>query len=159
MTGDAHTAEDLTQEAFLRVFARRRTYEATARFSTFLWRVALNLCYDHLRRAGWDVERLADDAAPAMLGLHSPSPRADACLERQERAEWVQGALIRLPTPYRVVVVLRHYEGLRFREIAEVLGVPEGTVKSRMAEALHRLAKLLQPIVQEYMDVPRRPRG
>ena len=65
----------------------------------------------------------------------------DVALEEKERAEVVRRALLRLPEDYRAVVILRHYEGLKFREIAGVLGIPEGTVKSRMATALDRLAR------------------
>ncbi len=61
----------------------------------------------------------------------------------------MRGALQRLSDPYREVVVLRHYEGLKFREIADVLGIPEGTVKSRMTEALVQLTKLLRPALAD----------
>ena len=64
----------------------------------------------------------------------------------------VRRALLRLPEPYRAVVVLRHYEGLKFREIADVLGVPEGTAKSRMAEALTQLDHLLRPMLETPKD-------
>jgi RNA polymerase sigma-70 factor (ECF subfamily) len=61
----------------------------------------------------------------------------------------VRSALLRLPDGLRAVVVLRHYQGLKFREIADVLGIPEGTVKSRMAEALSQLNRLLTPMLSE----------
>jgi RNA polymerase sigma-70 factor (ECF subfamily) len=77
---------------------------------------------------------IADECAP------------DLALVRDERAEAVRNALFQLAEPYRVVVVLRHYEGLKFREISEVLNIPEGTVKSRMAEALIQLNGLLNPL-------------
>jgi RNA polymerase sigma-70 factor (ECF subfamily) len=70
----------------------------------------------------------------------------DISLVEDERAEAVRRALLQVAEPYRVVVVLRHYEGLKFREIADVLDIPEGTVKSRMAEALTQLNKLLNPL-------------
>jgi len=70
-----------------------------------------------------------------------------------ERAELVRRALLRLPEPYRVVVILRHYENLKFPEIADVLEIPEGTVKSRMAEALTQLHRLLTPALAE-MEPP-----
>jgi RNA polymerase sigma-70 factor (ECF subfamily) len=65
-------------------------------------------------------------------------------MEKLEQAEIVRRALQQLPDAYREVVVLRHYEGLKFHEIADVLGIPEGTVKSRMFEALDRLAIILK---------------
>ena len=75
-------------------------------------------------------------------------PRAAVGVE-DERAEAVRRALVELAEPYRVVVVLRHYEGLKFREIGEVLDIPEGTVKSRMVEALNQLSRLLKPLVSD----------
>jgi RNA polymerase sigma-70 factor, ECF subfamily len=148
MLGDIHRGEDLTQEAFARVFARRKNYEPTSKFSTFLWRVALNLCYDELRkinrRGEFSLdESSANDDAPPLEVLDSTEPGPDSRLVAHERAETVRRALLELSEPYRVVVVLRHYEGLKFREIADVLAIPEGTVKSRMAEALSQLSDIL----------------
>jgi RNA polymerase sigma-70 factor (ECF subfamily) len=145
MTDDSHKAQDLAQEAFARIFVRRMEFEPDGKFSTFLWRVALNLCYDELRRrqrrAESSLDELVDDDAIS-LPVDEPSPSAR--LEERERGRTVRAALQRLPEHYRAVVVLRHYEDLKFREIAEVLGIPEGTVKSRMAEALDQLAVLLK---------------
>ncbi|MBI2948732.1 MAG: sigma-70 family RNA polymerase sigma factor [Verrucomicrobia bacterium] len=153
MTGDSHRGEDLAQEAFVRVFARRKEYQPRGRFSTFLWRVAMNLCYDELRKINRRSEiSLHQDGEEAMDGLDSlavDESAPDARLVEGERAELVRRALLRLPQPYRVVVILRHYENLKFREIADVLEIPEGTVKSRMAEALTRLHQLLTPAIAE----------
>jgi len=148
MLGDIHRGEDLTQEAFARVFGRRKNYEPTSKFSTFLWRVALNLCYDELRkinrRGEFSLdEPRADDDAPSLEVLDPTAPAPDGQLAARERAETVRRALLELSEPYRVVVVLRHYEGLKFREISDVLDIPEGTVKSRMAEALTQLSDIL----------------
>jgi RNA polymerase sigma-70 factor, ECF subfamily len=151
MLGDAHRAEDLTQEAFARVFARRKDYEPVSRFSTFLWRIALNLCYDELRkinrRSESSLEDSADERGEFQFAADGVAP--DFQLVEDERAEGVRRALLALAEPYRVVVVLRHYEGLKFREIGEVLDIPEGTVKSRMVEALNQLSRLLKPLVKE----------
>ena len=149
MTGDAHAAEDLAQETFVRVFARRKDYQAEGKFSTWLWRIALNLCYDELRRrqrreknfyAGEGGE--PPDALEAFTVVDSAP---DDLLADRERSELVKRALDELPEIYRTVLVLRHYEDLKFREIAEVLGVPEGTVKSRMTEALAQFGQVLKP--------------
>jgi RNA polymerase sigma-70 factor, ECF subfamily len=147
MTGDIHRAEDLAQETFSRVFAKRADYRPTARFSTFIWRIALNLCYDELRRrqrhgevpltqAG---EETGGEDHVAVLACESPSP--DDALMLRERADRVREALLFLDEPCRAVVVLRHYENLKFREIAEVLDIPEGTVKTRMTRALDELGR------------------
>ena len=153
MTGDPHRAQDLTQTAFTRVFARRADWEPTGKFSTFLWRIALNLCHDDLRRTrrrgecpleGADEE---DGGAPDFFVAAEPPP--DAQVDAVERGEQVRSALLKLAAHYREVVVLRHYEGLKFHEIAEVMGIPEGTVKSRMAEALTQLNRLLKHLNED----------
>ena len=151
MIGDAHRAEDLAQTAFTRVFTRRADWEPTGKFSTFLWRVALNLCHDELRRrqrrAEFSLEALADEQAKMSFATEAPPPDVQAVVS--EHSELVRQALATLSPPYREVVVLRHYEGLKFREIGEVLGIPEGTVKSRMAGALAQLSQLLKHVNEE----------
>ena len=154
MTGDVHRAEDLTQTAFTRVFMRRAEWEPTGKFSTFLWRVALNLCHDDLRRqrrrGEFSLDALMElNSAEAEEGFVAGEPTPDAQAESQERGELVRRALAELPALYREVVVLRHYEGLKFREIGDVLGIPEGTVKSRMAEALGQLNRLLEHLNED----------
>ena len=154
MTGDVHRAEDLTQTAFTRVFTRRAEWEPTGKFSTFLWRVALNLCHDDLRRqqrrGEFSLDALIElNSAEAEEGFVAGEPTPDAQVESQERGELVRRALAELPAHYREVVVLRHYEGLKFREIGDVLGIPEGTVKSRMAEALGQLNRLLKHVNED----------
>jgi RNA polymerase sigma-70 factor, ECF subfamily len=152
MTGDAHRGEDLKQETFLRLFARRRDYHTTGRFSTFLWRIALNLCYDELRRQQRRREFFAvDGARQGEDGLtESPAdmPTPDWQAADLEEGELVRRAVLQLPEIYRAVVVLRHYEGLKLAKIAEVLEIPEGTVNSRMAEALARLSRMLEPTLK-----------
>ncbi len=157
MTGDSHLAEDLAQETFSRIFAKRADYRAEARFSTFIWRIALNLCYDELRRRQrhGEVPLPEMETEPGGEKPHatyaSEAPGPDAELMVRERADLVRAALLRLSEPCRAVVVLRHYENLKFREIAEVLNIPEGTVKSRMVEALdqlhHHLARQAKDIL------------
>jgi RNA polymerase sigma-70 factor (ECF subfamily) len=143
MLGDGHRGEDLAQEAFAKVFARRKDYVPSSKFSTFLWRVALNLCYDELRRRNrrreTSFEAGIEEHDTAMAEELAP----DASLIRHETADRIRAALLSIPETYRSVVVLRHYEDLKFREIGDVLGIPEGTVKSRMAEGLTQLARLL----------------
>jgi RNA polymerase sigma-70 factor (ECF subfamily) len=146
MLGDPQKGEDLAQDTFARIFAKRKEYEPKGKFSTFLWRVALNLCYDELRRLKRRPESPLDEESEEDCGIssfQSTMPGPDAQLVAQEQCELVRQAVLRLPDAYRSVVVLRHYENLKFREIAEVLGIPEGTVKSRMAEALSQLHKRL----------------
>lgn len=153
MTGDSHRAEDLAQEAFARVYARRKDYQPASRFSTWLWRIALNLCHDDLRRRCRRAEvPLEDEFSDPGSGIHaftSDAPSPDTSLVENERHALVRNALQQLPESFRAVVVLKHYEGLKFREIAEILDIPEGTVKSRMAQSLNQLQRHLAPSLTE----------
>jgi RNA polymerase sigma-70 factor (ECF subfamily) len=148
MTGDPHCGEDLAQETFVRVFARRKEYQPTARFSTWLWRIALNLSYDELRRRRrreqWTLDESGAETLAGLEAAADPEAAPDNSLIAHEHGELVRRALARLPEAYRTVLVLRHYEGLKFREIAAVLELPEGTIKSRLAEALTQMGRLLQ---------------
>src|SRR5262245_59504383 len=137
MTGDLHRGEDLKQETFARVFEKRTSFQPNARFSTWLWRIALNLCYDELRRVSrlgespLDADENATSGALREFADETPAP--DTQLAAREEGELVRHALLRLPEIYRGVLVLRHYENLKLREIAEILEIPEGTVNSRLA--------------------------
>jgi RNA polymerase sigma-70 factor (ECF subfamily) len=147
MTGDIHRGEDLKQETFSRLFERRKQYQPGGRFSTYLWRIALNLCYDELRRRSrrcqFDSTAAADASAIEECAADIPAP--DAQVANMEEGEYVRQALLRLPEIYRTVLVLRHYESLKLTEIAEVLDIPKGTVNSRIAEALARMSRMLEP--------------
>jgi RNA polymerase sigma-70 factor, ECF subfamily len=152
MIGDAHRAEDLAQDIFARIFSKRAEYRPTAKFSTWLWRIALNRCYDELRREQLRREcslQSGDDDAFVAADALSCEPSPDGAAIENEHAQLVRNALLKLPETYRSVVVLRHYEDLKFREIAQVLNIPEGTVKSRMAEAMIQLARMLQATVEQ----------
>jgi RNA polymerase sigma-70 factor (ECF subfamily) len=87
--------------------------------------------------------------------MTSSARSPSAVVENEERAEMLRQALLRLPETHRVVVVLRHYENLKFREIADALDLPEGTVKSRMADALTQLARWLRHL-REPVDIKQR---
>lgn len=153
MLGDEHKAEDLTQEAFARIYAKRKDFQHGSKFSTFLWRVATNLCLDELRRLKRRKEiailphTVDSSETDIWEELPSDSPAPDGSTVAEEQAAAIRRAVNELPEHYRSVIILRHYQDLKFREIAAVLEVPEGTVKSRMAEALtllnHSLKKTL----------------
>jgi RNA polymerase sigma-70 factor (ECF subfamily) len=149
MTGDVHRGEDLKQETFVRLFEKRKDYQPTGKFSTFLWRIALNLCYDELRRQNRRREFLVSDGE-AQEGsganeIAAETPGPDVRAAASEEGEMVRQALLQLPEIYRAVIILRHYEDMKLAKIAEVLDIPEGTVNSRMAEALARLSRILEP--------------
>ncbi|MFO1501224.1 MAG: sigma-70 family RNA polymerase sigma factor [Verrucomicrobiota bacterium] len=158
MTGDPYRGDDLKQETFARLFSKRATYLPTGKFSTYLWRIALNICHDELRRVNRRRELFpqadADEGESVMAEFAADDPAPDARVAQAEEGEMVRQALMRLPEMYRSVLVLRHYERLKLSEIAETLEIPLGTVNSRMAEALARLTRLLEP----QFDQPQRPR-
>ena len=148
MVGDVHRGEDLKQEAFSRVFARRKEFKMDAKFSTWLWRIALNLCYDELRK----VQRRsrlfeADEADDSTVVPDTAGPYLS--LVRHEEGNLVRQALLRLDEHVRTAVVLRYCEGLKLREIAELLEVPEATIQSRIAAGLARLTRILHPKFSE----------
>src|SRR5437867_9505290 len=110
MTGDPHRGEDLAQESFTRVYAKRKDYQPNGKFSTWLWRIALNLSYDELRRRQrrdeWSFEDSRDSLRVLEISV-APESAPDKSLLRQERGELVQRALARLPEAHRVILVLR----------------------------------------------------
>ena len=148
MLGDIHRGEDLAQETFSKIYRRRKTYRGAGKFSTFLWQVAVNACYDELRklkcRPESSLEGLSDPDGEGQERFQSEEPGPDEKVLAGERAETVRSALQAIPDIYRSVLILRHYENLKFREIASVLEIPEGPVKSRMAEGLDLLSRALQ---------------
>jgi len=139
------------------VFARRADWEPTGRFSTFLWRIALNLCHDELRRnrrrGECSLDALDEETGSGLELLATDDPTPDQQAETRERGELVREALLKLAPHYREVVVLRHYEGLKFHEIGRVLDIPEGTAKSRMSEALTQLNRVLKHINEDELGV------
>ena len=149
MIGDPHRGEDLTQDTFARLFDRRKQYQPTKRFSTYLWRIALNVCYDELRKVRRRGEQALDDESPdvreAMASASDESVAPDSQVAQAEEGELVRRALLQLPEIYRAVLILRHYERMKLSRIAEVLEIPAGTVHSRMAEGLARLTRILEP--------------
>jgi RNA polymerase sigma-70 factor (ECF subfamily) len=160
MTGDVHGGEDLKQETFSRLFAKRNDYQATGRFSTYLWRIALNLCYDELRRTARrkEVPSENDDENQSILeNVATDSPMPSSSAASLEEGELVRRALMELPEIYRTVLVLRHYEDMKLSKIAEVLEIPEGTVNSRMAQALARLSRILEPQLGKKEENKKRP--
>lgn len=142
---DRAVAEELAQDAFVRAFARLATYDPERRFSAWFFRVLHNVAVDHLRRRRVDTVSLDALAADGYQG-----PAADAAetspedeLERRRLAAALQNALGRLRPEYREVIVLRYQQGLTVDEIAGVLQLPDGTVKTFLHRARRELAAIL----------------
>lgn len=147
-TGDEQAARDLLQETFLRVVRQGERFRGGSRVTTWLFRIARNLCVDHARRQSHRRHPSLDHPADPAEGNESPAlgdrvasaaPAPDRrAADRRFRAAF-ERALARLPDIQREVFVLRELEGLTFPEIAEVVGAPANTVKSRMRYALDAL--------------------
>lgn len=145
-TSNRAEAEDLTQEVFLRVYRTLGSYRLTyGGFATWMTSVTRNLLIDHYRRTRRD--RLTDsleDALPQVEEKESAGRRPDQMALAGELSWQVQHALSRISPDLREAVILRDLQGLEYREIQDVLQVPEGTVKSRINRGRLELARLLE---------------
>jgi RNA polymerase sigma-70 factor (ECF subfamily) len=154
LSRDRHLAEDWAQEVFLRLVAHAKSYVPRAKFTTFLYRIARNLWIDALRQRAHH-RRPASLDAPNRDGernetwLASPAVQPSEELVSGEVAIAVRSAIDHLPEELRDVVVLGDLQGLRYAEIAEILDIPIGTVKSRMHTAVQRLKTLLASLAKE----------
>jgi RNA polymerase sigma-70 factor (ECF subfamily) len=153
MLGNREEAEDVTQEAFLSLHRHGHRFRREARFSTFVYRVASNAALNRRRTLGRNRNRIGELEVRQKAGFDLPSgPRdpedAAAGSEAQER---VQEALLELPADLRVAVVLYDIEGQSYQEVARVLGIPEGTVKSR----IHRARSALRDSLRSYVRAQR----
>ena len=140
--GDAALAEDVAQDAFLRIWDRLSTFRPGGNFRGWLSRIVANLTVDALRRQKPTV-------ALAEIPVPSPNPGPEAVALQRERAEAVRAAIMKLPVHTRAALVLREYEGLSYREVADVLDIPLGTVKSRLNDARRRLQAELRSYVDQ----------
>jgi len=147
MVGDASRAEDLTQEIFAKVFTKRREFKPDSKFSTWLWRVALNHCYDELRRLKRRNETSLDEEVESEFAAVELTPDAQAAID--EECDLVRRGLMRLPEILRTVLALRYCEGLKLREIGEILDLPESTVQSRVALGLAQITRILEPQLRQ----------
>lgn len=145
-TGADQEAQDLTQEVFLRVFRSLKSFRAgEGSFQVWLARLARNLLIDHYRRTKLDrATDSIEEQLPMLEEKTSMSSRTDGLLAGREASELLQGALQKLSPELRETVILRDLEELEYREIAEVLHVPEGTVKSRLNRGRAELARILR---------------
>jgi RNA polymerase sigma-70 factor (ECF subfamily) len=146
-TNSGQEAQDLTQEVFLRVFRTLKTFRSTeGSFTTWLARVTRNLLIDHYRRTR--QERATDSIEEQLPVIEeesaAASPRPDQSLAGREASEILQAALQTLSPDLREAVILRDLQEMEYREIADVLQIPEGTVKSRINRGRAELARRLK---------------
>ncbi|HEX7178067.1 MAG TPA: sigma-70 family RNA polymerase sigma factor [Pyrinomonadaceae bacterium] len=138
MVGDYDSALDLTQEVFIKVYNSLARYRAEYKFSTWIYRIAHNSAIDHLRRHNMrfeDLERSGEDGTSYEKPLASSAPTPEQMSERSERRAEIEGVVQNLPPAYRELITLRHALDFSYDEIAEVTGLPLGTVKNRIFRA------------------------
>jgi RNA polymerase sigma-70 factor (ECF subfamily) len=143
LAGNDADAADATQEAMVLIVRRLHTFDGRSRFTTWAHRVATNACLDELRRRKRrpDLGLPDDDPDDSHTTVDRATPVDDAVADRLT----VDEALARLPDEFRIPVVLRDLGGHDYAEISAILGIPPGTVRSRIARGRARLAELLRP--------------
>lgn len=144
MCGEAGRAEDAAQEAFLQAWLRLSDFRPGSSLRNWLYRIAVNAALDSLRRERREPGDLED--AP----VADPAAGPERVLLQRERAQRVQRAILSLTEANRAVLVLREYGGLSYREIAAALGIPLGTVMSRLNYARSSLRALLADLENEH---------
>jgi RNA polymerase sigma-70 factor, ECF subfamily len=145
--GREEDARDVVQEAFLRAFRGLRGFKGEAKFSSWLYRITLNLCRDWIRKErrapivqvpeGTDPIDLADDQA-------APTESVEELVARRELSQAVARAMAELPEEQRTAIMLKEYHGLTFQEIADLLDCPLSTVKTRLYQGLSVLRRRLE---------------
>ncbi len=138
---DAAGAEEVLQEAFLLVYRDRANFRPVATFKTWAFTIARNLCLDILRSAA----RKSESAADPLPEVADPAPTPLYGLEQSEREAALRRGLAELSLEDREVLILSRYHGLRYRQIAAIVGISEDAIKMRAHRALIRLRKLLGP--------------
>lgn len=143
--GDPEDARDLAQEVFVRVYTHIRSFRGESAFTTWLYRIAVNVCMEQRRK----LARRGSHAAFTPIEEMDRELAADEedpmdALVRRDVQERVQKAVGALPEAHRLVITLRYFEGLSCKEIAEILDCPLGTVNSRLHYAMAKLKAALQ---------------
>jgi RNA polymerase sigma-70 factor (ECF subfamily) len=147
MVGDYDAALDLTQEVFIKVYNSLSRYRSEFKFSTWIYKIAHNTAIDHLRRhTVRDQILTADvDGPRSEIAFESRRLTPEQESEREERRSEIESVVQSLPAAYRELIVLRHSHDLSYDEIAEVTGLPLGTVKNRLFRAREAMRDLLVP--------------
>lgn len=150
MVHDQAVAEELAQEAFLRVYRSRHTYAAKAKFSTWLYRIAANLAINHARDSRQERAKVAtsvderDSDTGLTLDVADPSLTAEQVILRRERLAAIRRHVDALPERQRMAVLMHKYQGLDYRQIAEVLALSDSATKSLLFRAYETLREKLK---------------
>ncbi len=154
MVRDRETAEDLAQDAFVKVLNHIDKYSPEFKFSSWLFKIANNVAIDHLRRRRLDTVSLdgnpnattAAEVEASTIELGADQESALDELEAKELGSAIERAIAKLRPEYRACIMLRHVEGRSYEEIAATLDLPLGTVKTYIHRARHELRKALEPV-------------
>jgi len=138
ISGEYEDAMDITQTVFVKAFERLDSFDPERSFFSWLYRMAVNESLNLVRRRSRTIHIEAD--------LPSRLPGPDERIAREESRSMVQQALARLSEDYRVVIVLRHFLDLSYREIGEIIDIPEKTVKSRLYTGRHLLRRIIMEL-------------
>ncbi|MDA8163903.1 MAG: sigma-70 family RNA polymerase sigma factor [Desulfobacteraceae bacterium] len=144
LLGNRQDAEDAAQDAFVKAFRGLKRFEPAASFSTWLYRIAVNTCHDYRRRFFLRSLLHAPDGESVLEGLPSPAPCPETAYAARESLEALRAALTALPVKLRLVIILKELEGLPYEDMAAVLEVSVGTVKSRLFRAREELKKKMR---------------
>lgn len=148
MLGNRHEAEDVAQEAFIRAYVNIKSFNQDLKFSTWLFRIATNLCIDRMRKKKPDYYLDAEVAGTEGLTMYaqipSNTPLPEKEVESLELHETVQQEILKLPEKYRSAIVLKYIEELSLNEISEILDLPLGTVKTRIHRGREALRQQLR---------------
>lgn len=144
MTGDYHLAQDLTQEAFVKAFQAKNNFNGKSKFSTWLYRIAVNVTIDHQRKSCVRKENSAGEVEPAVAGHSNACSDPDSACQKKAIKDILFAAVARLPEQQREVFVLREINGCSTKEVAEILDCSLELVKWRLHKARSTLRKTLQ---------------
>ena len=142
--GNHFDAEDIAQDVFIKVFRSLDRFRHDAQLTSWLYRIVMNACIDHRRRhapAGWAP--FTEDAELRMANTPEDGPGPEAQAYCGQLGDVLEAEIARLPPGQRLVFTMRHHEGLKLSEIADALGLAEGTVKRQLHAAVHRLRAAL----------------
>lgn len=150
MLGNAHEAEDIAQEAFIRAYVNIHSFDEKRKFSSWLYRIATNLSIDRLRKRKPDYFLDAEVKGTDGLDMYSQLQSEGASLveevENNELQRYIHTKISELPPKYRSIIILRYLEEFSLKEISEILDIPVGTVKTRIHRGREALRKRLRHV-------------